>query len=305
MKKHPLVTIVIPCYNYAGYVAKAIESVLEQTYQNIELIVINDGSTDDSDQIISKLKEKNNFIYINQKNVGVIKTRNIGVASASGEYIVQLDADDWLDKTYIKKCVHVAETKMKDIVYTQAQVFGRISFKTNHIKFDLEKLKHDNYIHASALVRCSALRRDPYDKYLDDKGNEDWDLFLGLCLAGAKAELIDQPLLHYKKHYADHSRSDRFAGAYNEALVRHHIWSKYNNKYPEHFGYMSSEINGLYEMIKLHEKFINLNNEYENLVMSEADKNVLISNLNQKIQTLESRDLLTILKRMVKKITKT
>ena len=182
MNKQPLVTIVIPCYNYAEYVGEAIESVINQTYSNIELIVINDGSTDNSDNVIKKLQKKYNFKYINQHNQGIIAVRNQAINVAKGEYLVQLDADDYIDKTYIKKCLKAAIKFDVDIVYTQVKFIGRVDFTSNYIDFDLEKLKHDNYIHASSLVKKSILINKKYDSYLNDKGYEDWDIFLDLCL---------------------------------------------------------------------------------------------------------------------------
>lgn len=251
---NPLVSIVITCYNYADYVADAIESVLAQTYKNIELIVINDGSTDESSGVITELQKVHGFRYIDNENQGIIKTRNLGVSLAKGDYELQLDADDTLDPTYVEKCVKAAFEHGADIVYTQYAVFGRIEFVSQQIDHNLEMLKHDNYIHASALVRRSLLGNDPYDQYLDDKGNEDWDLFLGLCLDGATAKLVDEPLLRYRKHAEKRSRSDLFEGTKKEALVRHHIWSKQNAKHPDQFWYFSSEIDLLYKVIQLYQE---------------------------------------------------
>lgn len=262
----PLVSVIVTCYNYAEYVEEAIRSVQEQTYQNIELIVINDGSTDGSDQVIERLQKKYKFQYINKENEGIIKTRNQGVSLAKGNFQLQLDADDILESTYVEKCVSAAIRHGADIVYTQVRVFGRAEFESSHIDYDLEKLKHDNYIHATALVRSSVLPENPYDIYLNDKGNEDWDLFLGLCLDGAKAKLVNEPLLLYRKHEDMRSRSDKFEGTINEALVRHHIWSKQNAKHPEEFWYFSSQIDLLYKVIKAYEDFSRKEGEMENII---------------------------------------
>lgn len=250
----PLVSIVITCYNYADYVADAIESVLAQTYKNIELIVINDGSTDASGDIITKLQKEHGFRYVDNVNQGIIRTRNLGVSLAKGDYELQLDADDTLDPTYVEKCVNAALEHKADIVYTQYAVFGRVEFSSQQVDHNIEVLKHDNYIHASALVKRSLLGDNPYDQYLDDKGNEDWDLFLDLCLDGASAKLIDEPLLNYRKHTEKRSRSDLFEGTRQEVLVRHHIWSKQNAKHPDHFWYFSSEIDLLYKVIQLYQE---------------------------------------------------
>lgn len=255
MKKTPLVTIIIPCYNYAKYVANAIESAYSQTYRNIDVIVINDGSTDSSDRVIRRVQKKHDFRYVSKENEGIIATRNLGVSLARGEFQLQLDADDVLDPVFVEKCVSAALTNNVDIVYTQVKVFGRTEFESNYIEYDLEKLKHDNYIHATSLVRSSVLPKNPYDSYLNDKGYEDWDLFLGLCLDGARATLVDEPLLRYRKHADVQSRSDIFGGTKQEILVRHHIWSKQNARHPEEFWYFSSQINLLLDVIRAYEAF--------------------------------------------------
>ncbi|MEO8886367.1 MAG: glycosyltransferase [Mucilaginibacter sp.] len=88
-----LVSVIIPCYNAAAYLPDAIYSVLTQTYKAIEIIVVNDGSNDNSADVIKTFGDK--VIAINQANQGVSKARNTGYACASGKYICFLDADDW------------------------------------------------------------------------------------------------------------------------------------------------------------------------------------------------------------------
>lgn len=295
---NPLVSVIITCYNYGEYVEESIRSVWDQTYKNVELIVINDGSTDDSDQVIRALTIERGFRYIAQDNAGIIVTRNKGMSLAKGDFVMQLDADDWLDKTYIEKCVGAAVKYDAGIVYTQVRIFGRAEFTSTYIDFDLEKLKHDNYIHATALIRKELLSDTPYDVYLNDKGYEDWDLFLGLCLAGASAKLVDEPLLHYRKHAVRKSRSDDFASVYKEMLVRHHLWNKYNDKYPEQFWYFSSQINGLLEMIQIYNDYAALQ---EAVKLLETQKQTLA----RKVTRLEARDAVSIAKKTYRKIRKT
>ena len=97
-------SVIMPLYNKAPYVEKAIRSVLEQTYPHYELIVINDGSTDNSAEIAEKLLEGiSNAKFINQQNSGVATTRNNGVELAKGEYICFLDADDWWNVSFLQE----------------------------------------------------------------------------------------------------------------------------------------------------------------------------------------------------------
>lgn len=252
---NPKVSVIITSYNYAAYIEDAIKSALHQTHTNIELIVIDDGSTDKTIDVLLNYKNDKRVKTISRENKGVIHTRNEGVKLSTGDFIVQLDADDTLEPTYIEECVKKAEDEALDIVYTQTHTFGRVEFISEHIEFDLEKLKHYGYIHAASLVRRNKMRKDPYDVYLDKLGNEDWDLFLDMCLDGAKAGLLDKPLLNYRKHVERKSRADDLEGLYKESLVYHHVWSKQNAKHPDEFWYFSSQIDNLLRTIQLHEDY--------------------------------------------------
>ncbi|MFN3692324.1 MAG: glycosyltransferase family 2 protein, partial [Fervidobacterium sp.] len=92
----PLVSVIIPAYNVEGYIEKTIESVLNQTYRNLEIIVVNDGSTDKTREIAYNILKNSgvNFKIIDQTNQGVSVARNVGIENASGDYIKFLDGDD-------------------------------------------------------------------------------------------------------------------------------------------------------------------------------------------------------------------
>jgi len=102
--KSALVSIIIPCYNAENYIKKTIDSVLCQTYQNFEIIIVNDGSTDYSSKIIKTVKD-GRIHLVEQENKGVSCSRNNGIYLAKGEFIVFLDADDLLDPSFIEKRV--------------------------------------------------------------------------------------------------------------------------------------------------------------------------------------------------------
>ena len=101
----PLISLIIPCYNYGQYISEAIESVLKQTYQNFEIIVIDDGSTEElTKQVVSELNYPKSKV-IRQENRGLSAPRNGGIREARGEFIVPLDADDKLHPTFLQKCL--------------------------------------------------------------------------------------------------------------------------------------------------------------------------------------------------------
>lgn len=96
------VSIIVPIYNKEKFLEKCIQSIINQTYENIEILLINDGSTDYSEAICKKYINMEKIKYISIKNGGVSKARNIGIQNASGDYIVFIDADDYVDKYYIE-----------------------------------------------------------------------------------------------------------------------------------------------------------------------------------------------------------
>lgn len=99
-----LVSIIIPVYNRENTIRECIESALSQTYKNIEIVIVNDGSADNTDRIVKELIEKyNNIKYICKENGGVSSARNVGIENAEGEYIVFLDSDDTLDKQFLSE----------------------------------------------------------------------------------------------------------------------------------------------------------------------------------------------------------
>lgn len=115
MKNNPLISIVVPVYNVDQFVSKCIESILQQTLKDYELIVINDGSTDNSLSEIKKFKDKRLKI-INQKNKGLSGARNAGIKEAIGKYITFIDSDDWISKNYLEVMWKYAQKYNADIV---------------------------------------------------------------------------------------------------------------------------------------------------------------------------------------------
>ncbi len=113
----PLVSVIIPAYNAAQYIADAIKSVLAQDYKNFELIIINDGSTDDTEKIIKSFND-NRIRYMSQENRGLAATHNIGIMKSQGEFIIKLDCDDMMTPDFISKHIRqFIEHPEADLVY--------------------------------------------------------------------------------------------------------------------------------------------------------------------------------------------
>lgn len=126
-----MVTVVIPAYNSARYIDKAIESVINQTYKDIELIVVDDCSTDNTIEVVEKYKGKIKLnIVKNEKNVGVGISRKVGINNAKGKYITFLDSDDYLLNNFIEINVKLIEQHDSDVVYTSVGILS----PTNQMK---------------------------------------------------------------------------------------------------------------------------------------------------------------------------
>ena len=116
MKKET-VSIIVPIYNTEQYLKKCIDSLINQTYKNLEILLINDGSTDNSDSICNEYVKKDNRIkYYKKENTGVSDTRNYGIKEAKGSYLTFVDSDDWLDLTTIENCMKVMIDKQVEIL---------------------------------------------------------------------------------------------------------------------------------------------------------------------------------------------
>ena len=111
----PKVSVIVPVYNMEKYLSRCLTSLINQTIDNLEIIVVNDGSTDKSDEIIKEYKKANNNIrYVTKENGGLSSARNFGLLYATGEYIAFLDSDDLLALHCIESCMQIVERE-KDI----------------------------------------------------------------------------------------------------------------------------------------------------------------------------------------------
>ena len=111
------VSVIVPVYNLFNYISKCISSIVSQTYKDLEIIIINDGSTDNSISEINRLASTDNrIIVIDKKNEGVSVARNTGIERATGKYIMFVDGDDWIDTDMVQKLIDKAEKNQADYV---------------------------------------------------------------------------------------------------------------------------------------------------------------------------------------------
>ncbi|MEC8020092.1 MAG: glycosyltransferase family 2 protein, partial [Pseudomonadota bacterium] len=141
------ISIIIPVYNISSYIYQCLESVINQTYKNIEIIIVDDGSTDFSGVICSSFAKKDKRIkLIRKQNEGLAEARKTGIKSSTGEYIFNLDGDDWISKECIKDFVDSIEENDTDIVINSfyKEFVGEIHHVKNHFQegfYDENKIK--------------------------------------------------------------------------------------------------------------------------------------------------------------------
>ncbi|PJN89264.1 glycosyltransferase family 2 protein [Bacillus sp. mrc49] len=126
------VSVIIPVYNVENYLERCLDSIINQTYNNLDIIIINDGSTDKSYSIAKSYANNDKRItLLNQKNQGQAKARNVGISICTGDYILFVDSDDWIEKNCVQKCLDSVLRTKSELV-----VFDIRLFKQNEIKYE-------------------------------------------------------------------------------------------------------------------------------------------------------------------------
>lgn len=208
-----LVSVVMPVYNGALYLKEAIDSILSQTHTNLELIIINDGSTDDSEEIIRSYDDSRIRYILNEKNCGICVTLNKGLDAAQGKYIARMDCDDISVPERLQKQVEYMEQNPSiGISGSDIIVFGE-GIEERIFTFEHDKncckaglLFATCFAHPAVMIRKSLL--DEYNFRYDDsyKGLEDFELWYRMS---KHTELINipEPLLHYRKHKSQETQN--------------------------------------------------------------------------------------------------
>lgn len=204
----PKVSVIMPVYNAKKYLNKAIDSILNQTYTDFEFIIIDDASSDGSQEIVKSYSDPRIRFYINEKNMGVAATLNRGIEIARGEYIARMDSDDISLPNRLQEQVDFLDVRHDvGVVGANVEIFGegiptkihRFPTESKHLKAML--LFSSCFAHPVVMMRKSCLKENQL-KYLSDfDGIEDYALWWELgqvCKLGS----IDKVLLKYRQHCA-------------------------------------------------------------------------------------------------------
>lgn len=207
-KDMPLVSVVVPCYNHEKYVTETIESIVNQTYKNIELIVIDDGSNDSSVEVIQELVDKYGFTFIHRPNKGLSATLNEGIGLSKGKYFSAIASDDYWALSKIEKQVKMMEVD-KNIVmsFTEFKEVdennningkGKYSNRNNPIYNFENVLMYADLPPASLLMRLEQLQK--IGGFSEELRVEDLHVWLNLLKDGGYAKIVPEPLAYYRIH---------------------------------------------------------------------------------------------------------
>ena len=190
----------MPCYNEGQYLHEAIDSVLKSSISSFEIIVINDGSTNqDTIDIINQINHPK-IKVINIINGGLANARNVGINQASGKYLLPLDCDDKISNTYLDEGIAILEKHPEiKVVYCRAEYFDARQGEWKLPQFDFEVFMTQNLIFASGIFR-----KEDFDKTIGYNSNmiygfEDWDFWMSMLKQGGKVYRIDKIHFYYRQ----------------------------------------------------------------------------------------------------------
>ncbi|WP_028950763.1 glycosyltransferase family 2 protein [Sulfurihydrogenibium subterraneum] len=267
----PEVSVIIPVYNGEKYIKDAINSVLNQTFKDLEIVIVNDASTDNTEKVIfenfeKEIKEKKILYHKNPKNMERSYSRNKGYSLSLGKYIFFLDYDDEWEKEYIAESIkYLADY---DIVYSFPRTFidsyGKIKGKSSKkLLDDVGKVIFSGnigYPSASGFRRGAFLMYDEEISY-----REDWELFIRSFLAGLKIKILDNNKVKIREH-SNRTSKKNLDMLLNTIL----IYEKYKDLIPDKYiNYMKFHLGDMYL------RYGDLFNGWKYILQSFREKNLL------------------------------
>jgi glycosyltransferase involved in cell wall biosynthesis/peptidoglycan/xylan/chitin deacetylase (PgdA/CDA1 family)/SAM-dependent methyltransferase len=230
----PTVTVVIPCFNLGAYVNEAVQSVLDQTYSDFEILVIDDGSTDPTTRHLFASYRRPRTRILRTENQGLARTRNLGIRKAAGRYVSFLDADDLLEPTFLERTVPLLEADAS-LAFASCWLvgFGESSFLWNPATCDFPHLLAEDTVCTAALTRKDALVAvGGFDPAMPVPGYEDWDLAIGLVERGLRGRIVPEVLFRYRIRPGSMTAS--CTAPANHARLMRYIVEKHRDAYERH-----------------------------------------------------------------------
>ncbi len=287
--KQPSFSVIVPCYNTGETIERTVASVLNQTLKNIEIIVVNDASTDE--KTIKKLKKLEQYVKVIhlEKNSGVSNAKNIGTDNSHAQYILCLDSDDFIASSYLEKVKNIFDNdEHVGVVGAGVQNFGEaIGLWAQSEEFDLQDLLATNRLIAASCMRKSVYKDvGGYDTSL--KSYEDWEFWIRVFSSEKKWKnrVIQETLFYYFVHddSLQHGMSDAFM-----KNVLHIILGKHIQLYEQYYLEVFTNIHVQYTKNRLVNKKLtyNLNNANQQLKQKDQQLKQGDQQLKQKDQQIQ------------------
>lgn len=235
------VSVIIPCYKQASFLSEAIQSIIDQTHENWECFIVDDGSPDDTKEVAEKWCGKDSRIhYLYQDNGGLSSARNYGIKNASSDFILTLDADDKYEKTFVEKSLKIFKENSNVGVVSS----WIMRFKDNKeivlikpIGKTIEDFLFQNACNGTSLFRKKCwLEVGGYDENMKT-GYEDWDFYIRVCNLGWQVYIIPEALFFYRQHTFS-MRLDAYAN--HDLEIKKYLYSKHKELYLNNYDEMIS-----------------------------------------------------------------
>ena len=218
---NPRVSVILPVYNESNHISKAIDSIINQSYEDIEIIVIDDSSEDGTQEILSGISDERLKVCVRSDKSGVTSARNDGLGMVDGEFIAIHDADDWSDeKRFEKQISYLDKNSEVALVGTGAYLVDREGNIQSRRRVDQspslsDLFEHNEFVHGSVMIRRNILEEiGGYDEWFTVA--EDYDLWLRLA-DEYEVRNIDEPLYYFRQH------DDSLYGSNLEELKLYHL----------------------------------------------------------------------------------
>lgn len=231
--KNQLISIIIPCYNDHQYVEQAVNSAINQTYKNKEIIVVDDGSDKKTKEVLRNLEDKISLL-ITQDNQGQSKARNIGISRAKGQYIVTLDSDDFFEREFCAEALNAFKT-IDDTILVSC--YSKLIFENSNEDIyqpsggNINNVLIKNVAMGSVMFSKESWKHvSGYDEDMRD-GFEDWEFYIRLLSNGGQVTIIKQPLFNYRKRL---NSTTAIANSKKYELLMY-IYRKHQNLYKNRF----------------------------------------------------------------------
>jgi glycosyltransferase involved in cell wall biosynthesis len=225
-----LISFIIPFYNQARYIEETLLSAIASSYQNFEIVIIDDGSEDENKtqllEIIEEINDKRIRVF-HQQNAGPSVARNFAISKANGEYLVFLDGDDLIEKETLELSLQVfSKVPDIDVVYGNNVLFGEKNSTIVPKRITSQNILVFNPIAVCVMIKKTVFQNNQFDEYLSKLGLEDWELWMNLISKKYKFQYINHNL--FKIRVLPNSRTTSEANP-NLAKIKAYIYQKHSD----------------------------------------------------------------------------